>query len=106
MSVDYPAVLTALYPDAEWTLNGSDYAGLTWLSDTPKPTKAKLDKAWPQVKYDREYAAVQQARQAAYQQTSDPVFFDWQRGEATEADWQAAVAAVKAAHPYPTPPGA
>ena len=32
---DYSAVLAALYPDAEWTLNGDDYAGLTWPSDTP-----------------------------------------------------------------------
>jgi hypothetical protein len=101
---DYPAVLEALYPDAEWSLNGVDYAGLTWLSDTPKPSKKTLDDAWPQVKYDREYAAVQQARQTAYQQTTDPIFFDWQRGEATEQDWHDAVQAVKDAHPYPVAP--
>ena len=51
---DYAAVLVANYPDAEWTLNGDTYAGLTWLSDTPKPTQQELDDAWP---------AVQQARQ-------------------------------------------
>ena len=50
---DYPAVLRENYPDAEWTLNGDTYDGLTWLSDTPKPTQADLDAAWP---------AVQQAR--------------------------------------------
>jgi len=53
---DYPAVLTANYPDAEWTLDGDTYDGLTWLSDTPKPTQQELDDAWP---------AVQQARQDA-----------------------------------------
>lgn len=53
---DYAAVLTANYPDAEWTLNGDDYDGLTWLSDTPKPSQADLDAAWP---------AVQQAQAAA-----------------------------------------
>jgi len=46
---DYAAVLTANYPDAEWTLDGDNYDGLTWLSDTPKPSQAELDAAWPAV---------------------------------------------------------
>jgi hypothetical protein len=46
---DYAAVLTANYPDAEWTLDGDNYDGLTWLSDTPKPSQADLDAAWPAV---------------------------------------------------------
>ena len=46
---DYAAVLTANYPDAEWSLAGDSYDGLTWLSDTPKPTQAELDAAWPAV---------------------------------------------------------
>ena len=54
--IDYPAVLAANYPDAEWQLDGDSYDGLTWLSDTPKPSQQELDDAWP---------AVQQARQDA-----------------------------------------
>jgi len=46
---DYAAVLSENYPDAEWTLNGDAYDGLTWLSDTPKPSQADLDSAWPAV---------------------------------------------------------
>lgn len=46
---DYPAVLTANYPSAEWTLDGDTYEGLTWLSDSPKPTQQELDDAWPAV---------------------------------------------------------
>jgi hypothetical protein len=46
---DYTVVLSENYPDAEWTLNGDTYAGLTWLSDSPKPTQAELDAAWPAV---------------------------------------------------------
>ena len=46
---DYAAVLTANYPGQEWTLDGDTYEGLTWLSDTPKPTQAELDAAWPAV---------------------------------------------------------
>lgn len=41
------------------------------------------------------------ARRVAYTQQADPLFFKWQRGEATEQEWLDAVAAVRAAHPDP-----
>ena len=50
---DYTAVLTANYPLAQWSLTGNDYDTLKWYDDTPKPTQAELDAAWPQVEYDR-----------------------------------------------------
>jgi hypothetical protein len=101
---DYAAVLVANYPNSEWSLNNNDYDTLVWMSDTPKPTQAELDSAWPQVDYDNQYAAVEAARRTAYEQQSDGLFFEWQRGDGTEAAWRAAVAAVKAAHPYPPAP--
>ena len=42
--IDYAAILTRRYKGKEWTLDGDDYDGLTWLSDDTKPTKAALDK--------------------------------------------------------------
>ena len=45
--IDYPAILTRHYQGAEWTLNGDEYSGLTWLSDSPKPTQEELDALWP-----------------------------------------------------------
>ena len=33
MTVDYPTVLTAIRPGAEWSLDGDSYDGLTWLSE-------------------------------------------------------------------------
>ena len=64
---NYAAVLTANYPDAEWTLNGDTYDGLTWLSDSPKPTQAELDAAWPAVQQAQAdaVAAKEAARQSA-----------------------------------------
>lgn len=50
---DYAAVLVANYPDAEWTLDGDTYEGLTWLSDSPKPSQQELDDAWPAVRQAR-----------------------------------------------------
>ena len=47
--MDITQVLTKRYPDSEWTLNGDSYSGLTWLSDTPKPTKKTLEGLWADV---------------------------------------------------------
>jgi hypothetical protein len=44
--IDYTQILTVNYPTSQWTLNGDSYDGLTWLSDTPKPTQAELDALW------------------------------------------------------------
>jgi len=58
--MDIPTILTRKYADTEWTLNGDDYAGLTWLSEGKAPTKAELEKLWPTVQ--SEIAAEAQAR--------------------------------------------
>jgi hypothetical protein len=44
--INYVQILTVNYPTAQWTFNGDSYDGLTWLSDTPKPTQAELDALW------------------------------------------------------------
>jgi hypothetical protein len=55
--MDIAAILSINFVGAEWTLNGDDYDGLEWLSETPKkPTLAKLTELWPQVE------AAQQAK--------------------------------------------
>jgi hypothetical protein len=101
---DYAAVLTVIRPGAQWSLNGDTYDGLTWLDDSPKPTKKTLDDAWPQVQYDREYADVEAARRARYQAETDGVFFAAQRDGGDLTAWQAAVDQIKAELPYPTAP--
>ena len=63
--IDYAKVLKRRYAGSEWILDGDDYAGLTWLSDTPKPTKAKLDSLWAEVQ--QQIANEQTAKVAARQ---------------------------------------
>ena len=41
------------------------------------------------------------ARQAAYPLEADPLFFKYQRGEATEAEWLAIIAEIKQRFPDP-----
>ena len=67
--IDYSAVLTANYPDAEWTLDGDKYDGLTWLSNSPKPSQAELDAAWPAVQQAQADAVA--AKEAAKQSAID-----------------------------------
>ena len=66
---DYAIVLTRRYAGNEWTLNGDEYTGLTWLSDTPKPTKTKLDSLWAEVQ--QEIADEQTAKTAQRQAILD-----------------------------------
>ena len=44
--IDYTLILATNYPTDKWSLAGDYYDGLTWLSDTPKPTQAELDALW------------------------------------------------------------
>jgi chlorite dismutase len=98
---DYAAVLTSIRPGAQWTLDGDDYSGLTWLDDSPKPTKKTLDDAWPQVQYQQQHDAVEAARRARYQAETDGMFFAAQRDGAALDAWKAAVEQIKADLPYP-----
>jgi hypothetical protein len=49
VSIDYTKILSTKYATDEWTLDGDNYSGLTWLSDTPKPSQKTLDDLWPEV---------------------------------------------------------
>jgi len=99
--MDIPTILSSRYAGAEWVLDGDDYTGLTWLSDTPKPTKKALEALWAEVQYETAYARVEQARQSAYQQTADPMFFKWQAGSGTKEEWETERQRIKDANPYP-----
>lgn len=99
--MDITAILLSKYPDAEWTLDGDSYAGLEWLSKSEKPSEAELEALWPQVQYGLQVAAVEEQRQAAYQLESDPLFFKYQRGEGTEAEWLAKVEEIRERYPMP-----
>ena len=55
--MDIPSILSRKFEGAEWTLNGDDYAGLTWLSEDEQPTEAQLKKLWPTVQAEIEAEA-------------------------------------------------
>lgn len=102
--IDYAAILTANYAGKSWVMAGETYDGLQWNDESPKPTQAELDAQWPQVDYDNQCTIIGNTRHAEYIKTSDPIFFEWQRGTKTQAEWDAAVQAIKDANPYPPAP--
>jgi len=57
--IDYALILSVNYLGSQWTLDGDYYDGLTWLSDTPKPSQAELDALWEstQAKYEADKQA-------------------------------------------------
>jgi hypothetical protein len=103
--MDITLILTKNYPETQWILSGEDYSGLEWLDESPKPTKAALEKQWPQVQYDLEVEFIQNQRLAAYQTESDPIFFESHRDPMVkEETWRAKVDEIQARYPYPTKP--
>jgi hypothetical protein len=44
--IDYAQILTINYVGQEWSLDGDSYDGLTWFSNTQKPTQEELDALW------------------------------------------------------------
>lgn len=105
--MDIALILTTNYPGKEWALIGNPEnelqyeESLTWISKGSKPSWNDVVSAWADVEYQTAYNAVSAARLVGYQTQSDPVFFQWQRGEKTEQDWRDAVDAVNEANPYP-----
>jgi hypothetical protein len=98
--MDIPAILTDVYPGAQWLLDGNTIDGLTWLDDSPAPTEADLLAAWPAVKAARLNQAAAAARAVAYSAEADPLFFYWQAGEGTQQAWQEKREEIRARHPY------
>jgi hypothetical protein len=58
--MDIAMVLARKYIGSEWTLEGEDYSGLTWISKTAKPTEKELSDLWALVQ--TEMAAEEQAK--------------------------------------------
>ena len=99
--MNYALILQNKYADQEWTIRGDSYEGLTWKSDTPKPTKEELESLWEEVKKQQQIEQVERDRRNAYRNESDPLYLKWQRNEATEKDWLDKIEEIKARFPKP-----
>ena len=99
--MDIAKILTKKYIESRWRMNGDDYSGLEWLSDNPKPTKEELESHWEEVKTEAQLERARKNRAVAYREESDPIFLQWQRGDATEQEWLDKIAEIKERFPKP-----
>lgn len=73
-----------------------------WLVvDIPEPEKPEPFEPLPPTQAEQEAN-----RKAAYTAEADPLFFKWQAGESTEAEWLAKRQEIRDRYPYPVPPDA
>lgn len=71
------------------SVDNADYLAWVAAGGVPEPADPIL------------HPDVSAARAEQYRLRSDPLFFKWQRGEATEEAWLAEIAAIKAEFPDP-----
>jgi chorismate mutase len=75
---------------------------MTDIIERPMTDEEKAERAkWKKEQPAREKAQAEELRRQGYQTISDPVYFQWQRGEKTEQDYLDAVAQVKKDYPIP-----
>lgn len=52
--IDLSKCLVYAYPEIEWAIDDNNFESLQWFSDTPKPSLAELQAAWPHVVADEQ----------------------------------------------------
>lgn len=74
----------------------------TVIVERPMTLEEKAERAtWKKEQPAIVKANAIEARRFGYQEISDPVFFQWQRGEKTEEEWHAAIEEVNKMYPIP-----
>ena len=91
--------LQKIRPGAQWTLNGDDYNGLTWLdTEQAKPTEAEIAVAIAELKAEDTATEYQRQRAAEYPSVGDQLDALFHVG-AFPADMAAQIQAVKDKYP-------
>ena len=98
--MDIGWILHKRYPEASWSLLGDEYQNLVWNGPGKKPSYKKLEELWAEVQAEVLDERARENRQKAYEKESDPLFFDWQRGEASKQDWIDKIQEIKDRYPY------
>ena len=98
MMIDYAFILVKYYPDDKWSLDGDSYDGLTWLSNTSKPTKEELDSKWVEIEAYNKANEYKTKRAAKYPSIADQLDMLYHQGI---DGWKAAITAVKQEYPKP-----
>jgi hypothetical protein len=97
--MDIALVLRKIRPNSRWTMVENSYQKLRWLDASEKPTLKEIKAAWPEIEQEELENQKRSLRQLAYQKESDPLFFKYQRGEATKEEWLEKIKEIKKRYP-------
>jgi hypothetical protein len=93
--------LLSLVPGSLFAVTGSVYEGIEWHDERELPSKSAVEAELARLEADEPRKIARQSRASAYTAEADPLFFKVQRGEATQADYDAKVAEIRTRYPYP-----
>ena len=100
MKITIIDALIALRPRAEWSLDGEDYSGLTWLDkNQTKPTEQEIEEKLAELKYQGEINVYQEKRKLEYPNWEDQLDKIYHSG--IDA-WKADIKAIKDKYPKQT----
>jgi hypothetical protein len=97
--IDYNAILVTKYSGAEFVVN-SQGTITYWKHSSAQPTKAQMDKMWPEVDAREKNRVSENNRHNAYIKEADPLYMYWQAGEGTKDAWLAKRAEIRKRFPY------
>ena len=90
--------LSSLKPNTEWSWQGTDYSGLTWLDSSTKPTEAELDAEVTRLQTEYDNNLYQRQRKAEYPSVVDQLEDIYHNG--IDA-WKATIKVTKDKYPKP-----
>ena len=92
--IGIPDALQSLRPGAEWVVRGEE---IEWLdAKQSQPTDEEVQAEIVRLQALQPSIEAKANRKAAYTAEADPIFFKFQRGEATQEEWLAKIAEIKA----------
>ena len=98
--MDIAMILNKIRPEAKWSLDDNRFETLVWLEDDKPPTYQEVLDAWEEVEATIHNQKMERLRQEAYRNESDPLFFKYQRGDATREEWLDKIEEIKQRYPY------
>jgi hypothetical protein len=93
--MDIARVLQKIRPNAVWSLNENKFEKLSWKDESPKPSYQEVVDAWTDIEKEIENERIKNLRKQAYREESDPLFFEYQRGDIEKSEWIAKVQEIK-----------
>jgi hypothetical protein len=77
-----------LYPNAEWSIYNDTYEGLTWMSNTPKPTLEELQNAWNEIKNEVIWEPIRMIRDDKLKETDWIITKHFELGTPIPENWK------------------